>query len=126
MIINLLTKNIPLFKKLHSLKKFVKIICFFLSIKLSFERTFSEGKSASWRSRVCDEGKSASWRSQICNQIPIIKIVGRLCKSIEVERHWRIVSVCICSVGRVISQATHNKILSCKVVVSSFKSWVLR
>ena len=34
--------------------------------KIVFHRTFSEGKSASWRSRVCDEGKSASWRSRVC------------------------------------------------------------
>ncbi|EKY10343.1 hypothetical protein HMPREF9075_01128 [Capnocytophaga sp. oral taxon 332 str. F0381] len=36
------------------------------------ERRLSEGKSASWRSRVCEaraartEGKSVSWRSQVC------------------------------------------------------------
>jgi len=36
------------------------------------ERRMSEGKSASWRSRVCEasaartEGKSASWHSRVC------------------------------------------------------------
>jgi len=28
----------------------------------------SEGKSASWRSRVCDEGKLASWHSRVCDE----------------------------------------------------------
>ena len=31
-------------------------------------RRITEGKSASWRSRVCDEGKSASWRSRVCDE----------------------------------------------------------
>ena len=36
------------------------------------ERRMGEGKSASWRSRVCEasaartEGKSASWHSRVC------------------------------------------------------------
>ena len=32
------------------------------------KRRMSEGKSVSWRSRVCDEGKSASWRSRVCDE----------------------------------------------------------
>ena len=32
------------------------------------KRRISEGKSASWRSRVCDEGKSASLHSRVCNK----------------------------------------------------------
>ena len=32
------------------------------------KRRISEGKSASWHSRVCDEGKSASWRSRVCDE----------------------------------------------------------
>ena len=32
------------------------------------ERRMSEGKSASWHSRVCDEGKSASWHSRVCDE----------------------------------------------------------
>ena len=43
------------------------------------KRRISEGKSASWHSRVCDEGKSASWHSRVCDEGKSASWHSRVC-----------------------------------------------